>query len=84
MSDPSYIETGRGDNGASPLSNESLKDVTRVNRRVYMTVVLVLGACSIYKHHRLAAADSRQSRDARRARRHSRYRSRRSRGSDLQ
>ena len=44
MSDASYAETGRRPAAQEPQRTESLRDVTRVNRPVYFTVVAILGA----------------------------------------
>ena len=42
MPDPAYIETGEAPRPA-PSRRESLKDVTSVNRPVYMMVIAILG-----------------------------------------
>lgn len=43
MSDPSYAETGRRPVAQESRGTESLKDVSRVNRPVYLAVVTILG-----------------------------------------
>jgi hypothetical protein len=43
MSDPSYAETGRTPVAPESQRTESLRDVTRINRPVYLAVVTILG-----------------------------------------
>jgi hypothetical protein len=43
MPDASYAGTGKNPETAAPSRVEFLKDVTRVNRPVYLTVVAILG-----------------------------------------
>jgi hypothetical protein len=43
MVDPAYAETGKSPGTRESSARESLKDVTRVNRPVYVAVVVILG-----------------------------------------